>query len=232
MKRKPAAALASRIRTKRKNTVPVFLIRDNREIRNGLAAMLNAQGLKLVATAQGRAGALRQVTRMKPQLVLIDAALSGRAGLKLVQSVRKASPGTRVIVTNLLAADQQIVVFARAGVSGFIMQDASATEFVQTIRTVADGGSVLPSRLVGSLFDHVASQALTLGKRDGNATRRLTAREKEVTGLIARGLSNKDIAGRLDIAAHTVRSHVHNILEKLALNTRLEVAAHANGNRG
>lgn len=215
------------------NAVPVFLIEDNRLLRDGLTVMLGAQGLKVIATARSGGEALRQVARLKPQLVLLDSALGDRDSLRLVEAVKKVSPGIKVIVMHLLPAHEDIVAYVRAGVSGFIMKDASVAEFVATIRSVADGRSVLPAIMTGTLFSHVAAQAVARGKRGQKAATRMTAREREVTALIAEGLGNKEIADRLRIAAHTVKSHVHNILEKLALHTRLEVAAysHANGGR-
>jgi len=211
----------------------VFLIEDNRLLRDGLTAMLNAQGLKVIATASSGAQALRQVARLEPELVLLDSALGDRDGLRLVTSVKALSPKIKVIVMQLLLAHEDVVNFVHAGVSGFIMKDASAGEFVATIRAVADGANVLPPHMTGSLFSHVAGQAVARKKRVVRAVTRMTSREREVTALIAKGLGNREIAGRLDIAAHTVKSHVHNILEKLALHTRLEVAAyaHANGKR-
>ncbi|MDO8667342.1 MAG: response regulator transcription factor [Gemmatimonadales bacterium] len=216
----------------RANAVPVFLIEDNRLLRDGLTAMLGAQGLKVIATARSGGEALRQVARLKPQLVLLDSALGDRDSLRLVEAVKKVSPDIKVIVMHLLPVHEDVVAFVRAGVSGFIMKDASVAEFVGTIRSVADGASVLPPLMAGTLFSHVAAQALTRGKRGLKAATRMTAREREVTALIAEGLGNKEIGLRLSIAAHTVKSHVHNILEKLALHTRLEVAAYAHANEG
>ena len=217
----------------RANPARVFLIDDNRLLRDGLTAMLNAEGLKVVATASSGTQALRQVARLEPELVLLDSALGDRDTLRLVASVKKLAPKTKVIVMQLLPAHEDVVDFVHAGVSGFIMKDASAGEFVAMIRAVADGASVLPPRMTRDLFSHVADQAVARKKRVVRAATRMTSREREVTALIAKGLGNKEIAGRLDIAAHTVKSHVHNILEKLALHTRLEVAAyaHANGKR-
>jgi DNA-binding NarL/FixJ family response regulator len=216
----------------RKNGVPIFLIEDNRLLRDGLTVMLGAQGLTVIATARSGGEALRQVTRLKPQLVLLDSALGDRDSLRLVEAVRKASPATRLIVMHLLPSHEDVVAYVRAGVSGFIMKDAGIAEFVGTIRSVADGASVLPPLMTRTLFSHVADQALKRGKRGLAAATRMTAREREVTALIAEGLGNREIAGRLRIAAHTVKSHVHNILEKLALHTRLEVAAYAHANGG
>jgi DNA-binding NarL/FixJ family response regulator len=105
------------------------------------------------------------------------------------------------------------------------MKDATFDDFVRTIRSVVGGMVVLPPELTGSLFSQIAHQALR-----GEAPReleavRLTLRERQVIDLIAEGLANKQIATRLHIAVHTVKSHVHNVLEKLALHSRLEVAA-------
>jgi two-component system NarL family response regulator len=208
-------------------SLPVFLIEDNRLLRDGLAAMLSAQGLSIVATARSGEEALREVARLKPNLILLDSALGDRDSPRFVQEVRQTFPDTRVIVMGLLPAHEDFVEFIRAGVSGFILKDATIEEFVATIRSVADGVSVLPSLLTSTLFSHVAAQALTRGKRGAKAAVRMTARERQVVELIGEGLSNKEIAQRLNIATHTVKSHVHNILEKLALHTRLEVAVYA-----
>jgi len=212
--------------------VPVFLIEDNRLLRDGLATLLGAQGLEVIATARSGREALRQVTRLMPQLVLLDSALGDRDGVRLVEAVKKASPATRVIVMHLLPAQEDVAAFVKAGASGFIMKDASVAEFARTIRLVADGASVLPPVMARSLFSHVADRVLTRGKRRAKAAMRMTARERQVIALIAGGLGNREIAERLGVAAHTVKSHVHNILEKLALHTRLEVAAYADVHRG
>src|SRR6185436_15590124 len=100
-------------------------------------------------------------------------------------------------------------------------------EFVGTIRAVADGAHVLPRPLTGALFAHVSERVKARGKRGVKAAVRMTKRELEVVTLIAEGASNKEIAARLKVATHTIKSHVHNILEKLALHTRLQVAAFA-----
>ena len=214
-------------------SVPVFLIEDNRLLRDGLTAMLGAQGLKVISTARSGGEALRQVTSLKPRIVLLDSALGDRDSLRLVEAVRKISPSTRFIVMHLLPGHEDVVDYVRAGVAGFIMKDASVDQFVAAIRTVADGGSVLPPLMTRTLFSHVADKVVTKGARGARSAVRMTARERQVTALIADGHANKVIAGKLGIAAHTVKSHVHNILEKLALRTRLEVAAyaHANGHR-
>ena len=211
--------------------VPLFLVEDNRLLRDGLASMLNAQGLSVVATARSGNEALREVARVKPQLILLDSALGDRDSPRFVLEIRKNFPDIKVIVMGLLPAHEDFLEFVKAGVVGFILKDATIDVFVSTILTVADGGSVLPSMMTTTLFSHVAAQAASRGKRGTKAAVRMTARERQVMESIADGLSNKEIADRLHIATHTVKSHVHNILEKLALHTRLEVAAYAHEER-
>jgi len=227
-----AALISESAASFRMNGVPVVLIEDNRLLRDGLTAMLGAQGLQVVATARSGGEALRQVARLKPQLVLLDSALGDRDSLRLVESVKNLSPAVKVIVMHLLPTHEDVVAFVRAGVSGFIMKDASVAEFVATIRAVADGASVLPPLMTKTLFSHVAAQALARGKRGLKAAMRMTDRERDVMKLIEEGLGNREIGRRLGIAGHTAKSHVHNILEKLALHTRLEVAAYAHANHG
>ena len=214
-------------RTARTRSLPVVLIEDNRLLRDGLSTLLSAQGLSVVATARSGQEAMRQVARVKPQLVLLDSALGDREGSLFVQEIRQTFPDIKVIVMGLLPAHDEFVEFVKAGVAGFILKDATIEVFIATIMAVADGGSVLPPPLTGTLFSHVAAQARARGKRGAKAAVRMTARERQVIGLIADGLSNKEIADRLHVATHTVKSHVHNILEKLTLHTRLEVAAYA-----
>ena len=211
----------------KKAALPVVLIDDNRLLRDGLSSLRNAQGFSVVATARSGQEALREVARVKPQLALLDSALGDREGPKFVQEMRQSFPDIKLIVMGLLPSEDEFVEFIKAGISGFILKDATIETFVSTIQAVADGEYVLPTPLTHTLFTHVAAQARSRGKRGAKAAVRMTARERQVIDSIADGQSNKEIAERLHIATHTVKSHVHNILEKLALHTRLEVAAYA-----
>jgi len=117
-----------------------------------------------------------------------------------------------------------IVEFVEAGASGFILKSATVKEFLGTIRSVAQGEKILPPSLTGSLFTHVLEIALKKKKGKLSNVVQMTKREREIIILISDGLSNKEIAQQLAIATHTVKSHVHNIMEKLALHTRLQIA--------
>jgi DNA-binding NarL/FixJ family response regulator len=212
-------ALAKRIR--------VMVIDDNRLVREGLQALLDEQpDVKVVATAEDRETGLRDLQECTPHIVLVDAALDNGDGFDYVQVLRKAAPDCKVIVMDLLPAPEDVIEFVKAGANGFIMKDATVEDLVSTIRSVALGADVVPPALTGTLLSHIAQQAAVRHVPGVAEAVRMTKREKEIMNLIAEGMSNKEIAQRLSIATYTVKSHVHNILEKLALHSRLQIAAY------
>jgi DNA-binding NarL/FixJ family response regulator len=144
-----------------------------------------------------------------------------------VEIVKKEFPQAKVIVMDLAPAQGDVLQFVKAGASGFILKDATLDDFLTTIRSVAEGEKVLPPILSGSLFSQIIEHAVEEGITDVNKAIRMTKREREIIGLVSDGLSNKEMGFRLHIATYTVKSHVHNIMEKLALHTRLEVANYA-----
>jgi DNA-binding NarL/FixJ family response regulator len=145
----------------------------------------------------------------------------------VAEKVLKELPGSKVIVMDLLPIHEDIVEFVNAGVSGFIMKDATLDDLARTIRSVAEGVNVLPPQMTGSLFSQIARDAVSRGRPEVLESVRMTPRERQVIDLIAEGLGNKEIASRLHIATHTVKSHVRNVMEKLMLHTRLQIAAYA-----
>lgn len=206
--------------------ISLVLIEDNRLLREGLTALIHAQpGFRVLAASADADEALQKVREARPDVVLLDLGLEDHDSLRLTASVHGEVPAARVIVMGLLPIQEDVANFVRAGASGFIMKDASLEELFATIRTVAAGGEVLPRALTTSLFTQIASNLPGGAKTKLIEAVKLTARERQVIDLLGEGLSNKEIAIRLRIAIHTVKSHVHNILEKLALHTRLEVAA-------
>lgn len=212
--------------------ISLVLIDDNRLLREGLAALIHSQaGFRVLAAAADVNEALHHARQEKPDVVLLDFGLEDHDSLSLTSTVHAEVPEARVIVMGLLACQEDVADYVHAGASGFIMKDASFETFVETIRAVARGAEVLPQALTTALFTQIARHAVGRGKPRILDEVRLTAREREVIDLLGEGLSNKEIATRLNIAVHTVKSHVHNILEKLALRSRLEVAAftHARG---
>jgi DNA-binding NarL/FixJ family response regulator len=213
--------------------ISLVLIDDNRLLREGLAGLIRKQpDFKILAASADIEEALRKAREAKPQVVLLDSGLESHDSLGLTATIRQEVPEARVIVMGLLPLQEDVAAFVRAGASGFIMKDASFDDLLRTIRAVADGADVLPAQLTGSLFSEIARQVVRGRAAPVLEGVRLTERERQVIDLLGEGLSNKEIATRLDIAVHTVKSHVHNVLEKLALHTRLEVAAFSRGGEG
>jgi DNA-binding NarL/FixJ family response regulator len=215
-------------------TISLVLIDDNRLLREGLAGLIRKQpDFRILAASGDIEEALRKVREAKPRVVLLDFSLESHDSLRVTTTVRQEVPEARVIVMGLLPIQEDVAAFVRAGAAGFIMKDASFDDFLRTIRTVADGADVLPPELTGSLFGQIARQAVSRGRAPALEGVRLTERERQVIDLLGEGLSNKEMAARLHVAVHTVKSHVHNVLEKLALHTRLEVAAfsHSGGSQ-
>ncbi|MFO7526701.1 MAG: response regulator transcription factor, partial [Ignavibacteriaceae bacterium] len=129
---------------------------------------------------------------------------------------------------DLVPLQADVFEFVQAGVSGFTLKDINITEFLRTIRMVFKGATVLPPHLTGSLFSQIIDHAVNGSKPTVlEESVRMTKRERQVIQLIADGSTNKEIAEKLHLSTHTVKSHVHNILEKLSLSTRVQIAKHA-----
>jgi DNA-binding NarL/FixJ family response regulator len=207
--------------------IRVLVIDDNRLVREGLGALLDAQpDLKVVAAAEDTTAGLSQLRELTPHVVLVDAGLENGDSHRFVETLRKTAPLAKVIVMDLLPEPEDVIEFVKAGANGFIMKNATVDELVSTIRSVALGADVVPPALTGTLLSHIAQQAVVRRMPGVAEAVRMTKREREIMNLIAEGLSNKEIAQRLGIATYTVKSHVHNILEKLALHSRLQIAAY------
>lgn len=206
--------------------ITVAIIEDNRLVREGMADMLNElPDLKVVLAATSH-----ETSKLKdanPRVVLLDVGLQDTNCLHVAETMSKEMTDSRVIVMDLLPVHEEIAQFVNAGVAGFILKDATFDDFVGTIRSVADGARVLPPRMTGTLFSQMAHQAVRRGTAAALDAVRMTPREREVIALIALGKSNKEIATQLGVATDTVKSHVRNIMDKLALHTRLQIAAYA-----
>jgi two-component system nitrate/nitrite response regulator NarL len=219
------------------NGILVLVIEDNRLVRDGLAALLDAQpDFKVVAAAEGANVGLLQLHETKPHVVLVDATLGNHDSRRVVESVRKTAPEARVIVMDLLPAQEDVIEFIKAGAHGFIVRDATVEDFVRTIRSVAEGADVVPPALTATLLSHIVDRAVLRNTPVLNTPAlmggvRITKREREVIDLVTDGLGNTEIAQRLNLAPHTVRNYVRHILEKLALHSRLQLAAFAHKTR-
>ena len=213
--------------------IHILLIEDNRLLRDGITAMLKKQNDMHVVGATGNGeNILNMIGEQKPDIILLDLGLRNQNSLQVVKLSKQHYPATKIITMDLVPAQEDIFEFVQAGVSGFILKDANIADFFKTIRSVYEGTDVLPSQLTGSLFSQIVEQAVLNGANQAviDKSIRMTKRERQVIELIADGLANKEIAQKLHLSTYTVKSHVHNILEKLTLNTRVQIAKHAHQN--
>ena len=217
------------MKAKAPKKIKILIIEDNRLLREGITVMINRQpDLKVIGAVSDTEKSLSKVYDLKPDVILIDLGLSNQNSLEIVKSIKERSPDFKIIVMDLLPVESDILDFVKAGVSGFILKDAMVQDFLKTVRAVASGEKVLPTHMTNSLFTQIIETAINSKKKidlkDGVV---MTRREREVIELIADGLTNKEIGLILHLSPFTVKSHVHNILEKMALHTRLQIARYS-----
>ena len=185
-------------------------------MRDGLARLLGAYpDVDIVASAESASAATQQLKDAKPQVVLLDAALANGDSYTFLSNLKQTAPEAKAIVMDFVPAQQDVTQFIDGGANGFIMKDATAEDIAKAIRTVASGTDLPPPPAV----PRAPGESTGSQSSGGGGAVRLTKREQEIKDLIAAGLGNKEIAQRLNIATNTVKSHVHNMLGKLAALT-------------
>jgi DNA-binding NarL/FixJ family response regulator len=200
----------------------LFVITSIRLYREGLAEILaRLPDVAEVGTAEDGREGVAMVVEFRPHIVLLDMSLTD--SLETARVMAHGTPPIRVVALAVPETEGHVLACAKAGVVGYVPREGSVRDLVTTLRHVARGEAVCAPHIAGSLLRHVALLAY-----QGAAVRspaRLTEREREVVDLIALGLANREIARQLGIEVCTVKNHVHNILEKLNVHRRSEVAA-------
>jgi two-component system, NarL family, response regulator LiaR len=202
--------------------IRVVLADDHAVVRQGLRTFLELQeDIEVVADVADGRQALVAVAEHDPDVVLMDLVLPEVDGVEAIRRIVSERPRVRVIALTSFLDDDKLFPAVRAGAAGYLLKDVEPAELVKAIRTVHAGEGLLHPAVAARLLEEVAAA----GGRA--APENLTPREREVVGLIARGLSNKRIALELGISEKTVKTHVSSILGKLGLTDRTQVALHA-----
>jgi DNA-binding NarL/FixJ family response regulator len=201
--------------------VTVVVVDDQEMVRAGFAALLSAQdGIEVVGQAADGQQALDVCARTSPDVVLMDVRMPVLDGVAATTRLLANPTDTRVLMLTTFDVDDYVYAALRAGASGFLLKDATPAELVSAVRVVAAGDALLAPTVTSRLIAHFARQPRLVGTPPSLTV--LTPRELEVLTLIARGLSNTEIAERLVVAEQTVKTHVGRILAKLAIRDRAQ----------
>ena len=218
-----------------------MLVDDHAIVRRGLRAILELEpDISVIAEAGGRSEALRLLDRVEPDVILLDLKLSAdhdAEGLELCSAILCRRPGSRVVILSTFLDENLLHQSLRRGAKAYVLKDVDVVELVRIIRAVSRGQSGFDSRsaeMMRALVAHDtdgtdgedgAESELTDGTdgEDG-AESELTAREREVVALLAHGLTNREIGTRMFVSESTAKFHVHNVMRKLGVRRRAEVA--------
>jgi two-component system NarL family response regulator len=190
--------------------ISVVIADDHPIVRMGLRALVEAQpDMVVAAEAEGGAAAIEAFTTHRPDVMLVDLRMPGMGGRDVITAVRRAFPDARIIVLTSFDGDEDVFRAVQAGARGYLLKGSAPDDVLKAIRTVHAGGRLIAPDVAARLADRVNSPSLT-------------AREVAVLELVAKGLSNKEIAATLTLAEDTVKNHLKHIFAKLEVSDRTE----------
>ena len=207
----------------------VVIVDDQEMVRTGLGMVLEAEAdLDVVGEAGDGDQAVRVVIRERPDVVLMDVRMPGTDGIEATRRITEAHPEVAVIMLTTFDLDEYVYGALRAGASGFLLKDAPADDLVEAIRVVVNGEALLAPSITKRLIAEFASRREPTAPQGLDS---LTDREVEVLRLVARGMTNAEIAAELFLGETTVKTHVSRLLTKLGLRDRVQlvVAAYESG---
>jgi DNA-binding NarL/FixJ family response regulator len=197
-------------------------------MREGLRTLLEMeQGISIVGEAANGAAAVQAFEELAPDVVLMDIRMPKMDGVEATRRIRGRSPDAKILMLTTFDEDELVFDAVRAGARGYLLKDLSGAELAAAVRDVARGGAALQSGVARKVMDAFARLAQPGKAADRHLVEPLSARERAVLGLLARGLSNKEIAERLFLAEGTVKNHVSTILGKIDARDRTQAALKA-----
>lgn len=205
--------------------VRVVIVDDHELVRAGLKGTVETErDLQVVGEAADGGEALALCRREHPDVVLMDVRMPGMNGLEATRAIKSELPRTAVLVVTMQENPDYLYEALKAGASGYLLKDASRTELVRAVRSVLSGEPLLSPQLTAHLLRQLASETQT---RTSPSTEQLTPRELDVLRLVARGLTNREIATELGLSPATIKVHVQHIIAKLGVSDRTQAAVRA-----
>ena len=192
--------------------IRVLVVDDHEVVRTGLKAILEPEeDMEVVGQAASATEAIERVPRLAPDVVLMDVRMEGMSGIEACRLIKSAHPRTNVLMLTSFGEEEAVMSSIMAGASGYLLKNTGRA-------------GLLDPSVTGKVMERLAGLA---AKEEERATEVISGQEKEVLGLVAQGLTNKEIADKLVISENTARNHVSNILGKLELSHRAQAAAYA-----
>jgi DNA-binding NarL/FixJ family response regulator len=209
----------------------VVLVDDHGIFRSGVRSELGRQ-VEVVGEAEDVQPAIKLISELKPDVVLLDVHLPGGGGQAVIESVKSSNPEVKFLALSASDAPEDVIAVIRAGARGYVTKTISTAELADAVRRVAAGDAVFSHRLAGFVLDAFASgPPADVRPSVDPELEQLTSREREVLRLIAQGYTYKEIARELFISVKTVESHVSSVLRKLQLSTRHQLTRWATERR-
>ena len=207
-------------------SVRVLLIDDDALVRAGLRVILStAEDIDVVGETDDGVGAVAAVRQHRPDVVLMDIRMPQMDGITATAALRRLDPSPQVIVLTTYEADEHVVAALRAGASGFLVKDTPPADIIAAVRLVSAGDAIVSPSVTRTLLSHFGNTEES--ERQRLAAQRLAAlsdREREVATAVGAGATNAEIAAALFMSEATVKAHVSRLLNKLAVNNRVQIA--------
>ena len=205
--------------------ISVFLLAENRLLREALAKILNKKtDIIVVGSAPLSSGVVLKITAASPQVLLFDPPHNTRGECSIIPPLRKALPTLKVVMIGMDPDKELFLRAVRDGIAGYVLKDATAPEVADAVRSVAENQAVCPAGLCQALFEYVARQPPAYPNLLVKHHMGLTRREQQLVEMIGRGLTNKEIAVTLGLSEQTIKNHIHRMLRKLGASDRLAAA--------
>lgn len=204
-------------------TIRIFIADDHAIVREGLRALLATEpDLELVGEASDGIQAVSKVHALKPDVILLDMVMPRMDGLEVIVEIKKSWPEAKIIVLTSFSDDEKVFSAIRSGALGYLLKESSPQDLLQAIHSVARGEGFLSPTIASKVMREINQPPKLPPTKDP-----LTEREVEILQLVAKGLTNDEIAEKLVVSERTVRTHVSNILAKLQLANRTQAALYA-----
>lgn len=204
--------------------VRVLLCDDHELVRRGLRALLDSDlTVEVIGEASSADEAIRSAATSTPDVVVMDVRMPGRSGIEACRDIRAHREQTRVLILTSFADDEALFSAIMAGASGYVLKQIHGNDLLDAIHRVAKGESLLDPSVTGRVLARIRGEVTT--DDEGGGVGQLTPQERRIVGLVAEGMTNRQIGEQVHLAEKTVKNYVSNILMKLDLSRRAEVAA-------